>query len=459
MSARDATATSPRPRIGFVLEQTLGHVTHTDNLRRLVGPDPSIDAVFAEIPYDVSGLPARVPGYGNWTVRAGLRTRRAIRQLRRGGHLDALFIHTQVPAIASPDHLRRIPTVVSLDATPIQYDELGAHYGHDSGSERIEHLKWRANRACFARAAAIVTWAEWTRDGLVDRYDVPADKIVVIPPGVDYERWAAIGADDGRADGAVRVLFVGGDFVRKGGDVLLDALRELRAGGVDVELDIVTRDDVPLADGVRVHHGLGPNDPELIRLYHQADVFCLPTLGDCLPMVLSEAGAVGLPLVSTDVGAIERSCDPDAPGLLVPVGDAAALADALRHLAADPDLRRRLGDEARRVVRAEFDAATNARRLVALLVDVAERPRSDMTATTLLTVSGTIPADIHEAIAAGRRPRADYLEMAAAFDAELLDYAAAEHEAGRSGRIVRPARWPQRRARPGLLPAAQADRG
>ena len=59
-----------------------------------------------------------------------------------------------------------------------------------------------------------------------------------------------------------------------------------------------------------------------------------------------------------------------------------------------------------------------------------------MTATALLTVSGTIPADIHQAIAAGMRPRADYLEMAAAFDAELLDYATAAREAGWTGRVV-----------------------
>ena len=44
-----------------------------------------------------------------------------------------MFVHTQVPAILMPDRLARIPTVVSLDATPIQYDELGAHYGHDTG--------------------------------------------------------------------------------------------------------------------------------------------------------------------------------------------------------------------------------------------------------------------------------------------------------------------------------------
>ena len=101
-----------------------------------------------------------------------------------------MFVHTQVPAILMPDRLARIPTVVSLDATPIQYDELGEHYGHDTGNSLAEGLKWRANRACFARAARIVTWAEWTKRGLVDRYEVPAEKVIVIPPGVHYDAWA-----------------------------------------------------------------------------------------------------------------------------------------------------------------------------------------------------------------------------------------------------------------------------
>ncbi len=121
------------PRVAFVLEQTLGHITHAANLRSLVGASDEIRPVFAPIEYDVDDWPGRVPGYGNWTVRAGLRARRAIRAIRRDGPIDAMFVHTQVPAILIPDVLRRIPTVVSLDATPIQYDELGEHYGHSTG--------------------------------------------------------------------------------------------------------------------------------------------------------------------------------------------------------------------------------------------------------------------------------------------------------------------------------------
>jgi len=102
----------------------------------------------------------------------------------------------------------------------------------------------------------------------------------------------------------------------------------------------------------------------------------LPTLGDCLPMVLSEAGATGLPLVSTDVGAISEIVVHGETGLLVPTNDVAALRATLATLVRDRDLRRRLGDRAIKVVADEFDAEHNAMRLATLLRDVATQATS-----------------------------------------------------------------------------------
>jgi glycosyltransferase involved in cell wall biosynthesis len=276
-----------------------------------------------------------------------------------------------------PDLLRRTPSVVSLDATPIQYDELGASYGHATRSDRVERAKRRLHRSCFDRADRLVTWSQWTKDGLVDEYGVPPDKIVVIPPGVDCERWAMHRGDAGEAvdDGPVRILFVGGGLARKGGYTLLESVRRLRAGGADVELDVVTGDELPPESGVTVHRGLRPNSEILIDLYRRAHIFCLPTLGDCLPMVLSEAGALGLPLVSTEVGAIREIVRPEETGLLVRPGDDVALTAALERLVHEPALRRSFGANAQRLVREDFNAATNATRLIDLLVEVAREGR------------------------------------------------------------------------------------
>jgi glycosyltransferase involved in cell wall biosynthesis len=79
---------------------------------------------------------------------------------------------------------------------------------------------------------------------------------------------------------------------------------------------------------------------------------------------------MGLPLVSTDVGAIGEIVRNERTGLLIRAGDAAALETALGRLAADASLRRRLGDEACRIVRSEFDATKNAERLVDTILSV-----------------------------------------------------------------------------------------
>jgi glycosyltransferase involved in cell wall biosynthesis len=369
---------SSRPRVGFVLEHSLGHVTHADNLTRVLRAQQAIETDVAEIPFAVDGIGARIPGFkNNWTVRAGVRARRAVRAMRRRSPLDALFIHTQVPAVLCADLERRIPTVVSLDATPLQYDELGEHYGHTPGNARVEAWKTKANRACLANAAHLVAWAEWTKSGIVDGYGIEPTKVTVIPPGVTPSLWRRREPPPPADGRAVRILFVGGDLVRKGGDVLLEAFARLRAdlaaaGRPDAaELHLATPANVAPAPGVVVHHGMKPNSPELVALYHASDVFCLPTRGDCLPMVLSEAGAAALPLVSTAVAGIPEIARDGETGLLVPIGDAAALGVALRRLVDDPALRRRLGEGAAALVDARYDAEANACKLVELLVDVA----------------------------------------------------------------------------------------
>lgn len=353
----------------FVLEQTLGHITHSKNLSELVPDIDGVEAVFLPVSDSFEGVATRVPGWSNWTVRAGIRARRALAAARRNRSTprpDAVFVHSQVPAVLLGRWMRRYPTVVSLDATPKQYDELGDHYAHEVGNPRLEDLKFRLNQRCFRRARRLITWSAWARDGLVEEYGVEASKVEVISPGVDPRRWAAPPRDR-NGDVPVRILFVGGNLMRKGGDVLLDAVRRMRSDPEvgAFELHVVSND--PLAqpeDAVFVHRGLTANSDELVEQYHRADVFCLPTFGDCLPMVLAEAGAAGLPLVSTDVGAIATIVRDDETGVLVEVGDVEGLAAALSRLVADQELRERLGDGARALAESDHDAGRNAATIV-----------------------------------------------------------------------------------------------
>jgi glycosyltransferase involved in cell wall biosynthesis len=351
--------------IGFVLEQALGHITHTKNLQAHVQNDPEVSPSWALIDFKAEGIGARIPVFrSNWSVRAGIRANRQLAAIARTTRLDVLFFHTQVPAVLAQRWMHRIPSIVSLDATPLQYDALGAFYQHEAGPRWLETIKWRLNRDCYRAARQIVVWAEWTQRGLVADYEVPDDKITVIPPGVIVRDWER--KDQRRAESSmVRILFVGGDLRRKGGHLLLKAFRELRTPSL--ELHLVTKDAVPPEPGLFVYNDMQPNSAELKALYHRCDIFALPTSGDCLPMVLSEAGAAGLAVVSTDVAGIPEIVRHEQTGLTVPAGDGNALTAALRPLIADPQLRLDLGARAHRHVSRYYDADKNSTRLLSLL--------------------------------------------------------------------------------------------
>ncbi len=363
-----------------MIEAILGHMTHAANLHRLLPTQDILDATVCDLPFEVTGLGRKVPIYrSEWTVRSAMLARRAIAAMYEHGELDGLFIHTQVPAVLVRRWMRKLPTVVSLDATPLQIDELGEHYAHRRDNHYVEQAKWSAYRACFGRAVHIVTWSNWTKAGVVSGYDVEPDKVTVIPPGVTLSLWRGRNGTRRSDQGLVRILFVGGDLDRKGGHSLLRSFRRLRdeqiAKGREprVELHLVTTEAVADQPGVTVHRELTPNSRALIDLYHRCDVFCLPTKGDCLPMVLSEAAAAGLPLVSTSVAAIPEIVRDGETGLTVPVGDELALTATLRRLIDDAELRARLGANARSLAERSYDAERNVRELARVVAATTRR--------------------------------------------------------------------------------------
>jgi len=370
------TTTSPRRlRAGFVMEQVLGHISHYDTLRRVVERETAIDPHWIEVTYTGNGrlerlrrLPEGVRG----TLRGFLQVREGV----RGGKLDALLFHTQKPAVFQWDLLARTPSVLSLDVTPKQYDELGEFYDHaaDASGSPVSLLKHWINVRTFALAKGIVVWSRWVKDSLVADYAVPPEKVRVIPPGVDLRLWTTTERSRSAAEADARVprlLFVGGDFARKGGPLLLDWYRQHGRGRCEV--DVVTRAAVPDEPGVRVHRGIVGNSPEARRLYAAADVFVLPTRGECFGIASVEAMATGLPVVTTRVGGAADIVEHGQTGYLIEPDAPRALATALDQLLADGSLRQRLGRAGRSRAEHAFDGAANARALVDCLRQVAPR--------------------------------------------------------------------------------------
>jgi glycosyltransferase involved in cell wall biosynthesis len=363
-------------RAAFVVEQTLGHVTHYRNLRSYAAQRTDVAPSWLPVSFDVSGPARLVPLLrSNWSVRASWRARRALDAVLAREALDAIVFHTQVTSLFSQSHIRQIPTVISLDATPINYDSVGEHYGHrPAGDGFVERQKYRLNQSAFAAAARLVTWSEWTRRSLVNDYGIPVEKVDVLAPGAAPDYFAIGAARAAMTDqpvpaAPVRILFVGGDFRRKGGPALLECMRDSSLAS-RCELHIVTQTDVAPQPNVFVHRGLQANSPELLSLFASADVFVLPTLADCLAVVLMEATAAGLPVITTDVGALSEAVRPGESGMLIAAGDTTALSWALTALVDDPCLRRQMGRAGQALAREKFDAQRNNRALLDLVVEL-----------------------------------------------------------------------------------------
>lgn len=340
----------------FVLEQTLGHVAHGQNLERVIHAQDAGSARFIRVEFNKKKPWHRMPGVGTWSFRASWEARRRLNRELEERPADCIFMHTQVVALMATDIMRRVPTVVSLDATPLNFDRLGQAYSHKVGNPVFEAVKFEINRRAFASAAGLITWCKWAAASLGDDYGVIPEKIRVIPPGVDVRMFSP---GNRRPGGPPRLLFVGGDFERKGGLDLLEALKVL---GRSVEVDIVTRSSVsrpPLSMPVRFHVGLTPHSPDLVRLFREADIFVLPTRGDCFPQVVAEAMACALPVVATNVGAISEMVGDGSTGLLVAPGAPSQLARAIATLVDDQPRREAMGNAGLHAARRDHDMVRN----------------------------------------------------------------------------------------------------
>jgi D-inositol-3-phosphate glycosyltransferase len=232
------------------------------------------------------------------------------------------------------------------------------------GAEREPALRIAEEARIVSAADRIVAATVVERAHLVSHYAADPARIAVIPCGVDTELFvpgdpaaarAALGLDD-----RPRLLYVGRIAPIKGLETLLDGMARLRAGGSPAQLCIVGGDtDEPLnghegelrARLSRLDLGdtvtfVGAQPQDRLRTWYvAADATVLPSYYESFGMVALEAMACGSPVVASRVGGLQTTVRDRVTGVLVPDHDAAALADALAGLLADPDLQWRLGRE------------------------------------------------------------------------------------------------------------------
>lgn len=200
-----------------------------------------------------------------------------------------------------------------------------------------------------------------------------AAKIRVVYHGLDVNFWRVPDRKEmGSGRGGLHILSVGRLVEKKGHVYLLEAVRTLAAGGVDVRCTIVG--DGPLHASLHayiVKEGLadrvflagGKPQSEVKRLFQACDLFVLPCIvagngdRDGIPNVVLEALAMEVPVITTPAGSTRELIVDGETGILVPERQAGAIAEAVKTLLASPELRARLRKNGRELVCRKFDSA------------------------------------------------------------------------------------------------------
>jgi glycosyltransferase involved in cell wall biosynthesis len=188
------------------------------------------------------------------------------------------------------------------------------------------------------------------------------------------------------------ILGAGRLVEKKGFGTLIESCRLLKERGVSFRCELVgtgrlsgaLKEQIARADLNKFVQMVGPlAQEELRKRYEQAMIFALPCVEgsdgdrDILPNVLKEAMAMGVPVVTSQMPAIEELVEHAVSGLLAPPSDSRALADCLQLLLADADLRQSLARQARKVVQERFDRQSNFAQLKRLFEEGASAPAKE----------------------------------------------------------------------------------
>jgi phosphatidylinositol alpha-mannosyltransferase len=287
------------------------------------------------------------------------RTRRWLRE----GEFDVLHLHE--PTVPS----------VSMLALFAAQGPMVATFHTATARSRALQVFGTALQPALEKLTGRIAVSPAARRVVVEHLGVDA---VLIPNGVDVARFDGAKPLDDRP-AAPTVVFLGRiDEPRKGLAVLLEALPELVRLEPDVRLLVAgpgdedaVREAVPASLRSRVELLGRVSDADKPRVFASGDVYCAPnTHGESFGIVLVEAMATGTPVVASDLEAFRLVLQDGAAGVLVPVGDAGALATALAELLADEPRRTARAEAGRRAVQA-YDWSTVTTRIVEVYETVA----------------------------------------------------------------------------------------
>jgi len=243
----------------------------------------------------------------------------------------------------------------------------------------LETIKRRRDRQhkIYESATGVFAMSKWFANTLVEWSGVSPDKITVVYAGLNSVGAIKENAVSGVAatkNTPVKLLFVGSDFFRKGGDIVLKAMALLRRDHLPkVQLTIVGPDRWPLPSGIPegvVFWGKC-TPPEIGQLFHEHDLFVMPSRFEAFGIGFIEALAHGIPVIGRSAFAMPEVIQPGKNGALVRTDDPEELASAIMVVLNNPTIRR-YTLQTMQDVRAQYSWDTVAERMKARMANRGE---------------------------------------------------------------------------------------
>ncbi len=275
--------------------------------------------------------------------------------------LGAQHIHSHYAASTATEYAMLVSMLSGIPYT------FTAHGWYDIFTYPPSDFNLRAERA-----KAVVTVSNFNRNYILKRFNIPSEKVYSIHCGIDisfFNNLRHIEKDEKLILSVARLHPV------KGLDYLVKACDILKNKGLSFKCVIVgegsekenlrklilqreLKSYVELA-GAKVQD-------EILKYYHKARIFVLPSVTEGLPVTLMEAMACKIPVVATKICGIPELVEDGVNGFLVPPKDPQRLADAIEVLLKDSELCRRFGEEGRRKVEREFNLEKQVKKLIEL---------------------------------------------------------------------------------------------
>jgi glycosyltransferase involved in cell wall biosynthesis len=373
MPSKTASESAPF-RIALFMSLGLGHRTQFLNWQRVVNELPgTISPTWVPVESGVQGeLLKKLPLLPT-SLRRNLSEWVIMRRGFRKRPFDAVMVNPHSLAMKHLAPLARQPYFLCLDVTRRQFNAFSPWY-HPAPSEEgpVGRLRLARQRRALQGATGIFSASRWTTGSLIHDYQVDPARVHTVPIGIDTQLWRPADKPSPQ-DGTVRILFIGGSFQRKGGDLLLRWARQTSRR--NWELHLVTEGPGEPAPGVHYHRASN-NSQALIGLAQRCNFFVLPTRADCSPLAILEAMATGLPVISTRVGGIPEMIDEGVTGYTIPRDDYDALHGQLDSMVdAPPEKLVEMGKAARQRIIAEFNAEVNVRRTLSIMQTASSEQR------------------------------------------------------------------------------------